>query len=230
MSEKEAQHIGDDQLVGGMPKHMSAVVGGGNATDSSPTTYWRYNPKPQACEKCQAMKDVWFKEKPGPVHPNCKCEIEEFKGVKVNGRTDIVIPPGVDLAENIAEAKRRGRECEEQAVKIWKSLPRRAKIRGSDSLEKITYWFKCKWVYDKFKSGADYDYKTRGAEYEAFGNYHYGVYTNAMGINVTLAQAAAGVWQVLKWNSELSLEYARHWFDDSADNRNIKKGQEFPVE
>lgn len=63
MAKGNGQHIGDDQLVYGMPKHMSAVAGRGNATDSSPTTYWRYNPKPKACEKCQAMNGVWFKEK-----------------------------------------------------------------------------------------------------------------------------------------------------------------------
>jgi len=47
---------------------------------------------------------------PGPVHPNCKCEIEEFRAIKVTGRADgVLVPPGVDITTNIAEAK----ECEQ---------------------------------------------------------------------------------------------------------------------
>ncbi|WP_285907427.1 polymorphic toxin type 44 domain-containing protein [Pseudodesulfovibrio pelocollis] len=227
MSEKWVQHLGDDQLVGGMPKHMVGVAGG-KSTEGGPQTYWRYKPKPQACGKCQAMKDVWFKEKPGPVHPNCKCEIEEFKGVKVNGRTDIVIPPGVDLAENIAEAKRKGRECEEQAEALLAGLPVRARTSNPLPLGRLVFWSKCQWIFDNFKSGARYDYKTKGAEYEAFGNYHYGVYTSAMGINATFAQVAAGAWQIWQRTSEWSREFADSWFDDPADNEAIRKGQKFP--
>ncbi|MCJ2164698.1 MULTISPECIES: hypothetical protein [unclassified Pseudodesulfovibrio] len=115
MAEKWVQHIGDDQLVYGLPKQMSAVAGGGAKNESQPnrTTYWRYHPKPQACDKCQAMKGLWFESRPGPVHPNCKCEIEEFEAIKVTGRSrDIIVQQGVDLAANIAEARRIKRICE----------------------------------------------------------------------------------------------------------------------
>ncbi|MBN2140790.1 MAG: hypothetical protein JW718_07265 [Desulfovibrionaceae bacterium] len=59
MSEKRIKHTGDDQLVYGMPKHMVGVAGG------EKNTYWKYAPKPDACEKCQAMKGLWFTENPG---------------------------------------------------------------------------------------------------------------------------------------------------------------------
>ncbi|MGE4292308.1 MAG: hypothetical protein AB7E32_08865 [Desulfovibrio sp.] len=71
MSEKWVQHIGDDQLVYGMPKHMSGGSGGVQPG------YWHYLPKPTACEKCRTMEKFWFKERPGPVHPNCQCEVRQ---------------------------------------------------------------------------------------------------------------------------------------------------------
>lgn len=165
------------------------------------------------------------------MHPNCKCEVEEFKGMKINGRSDIVVPSGVDLEANIAEAKRKAKECEEKAEALFERLPARAKASNSLSLDRLIFWSKCQWVYEKFKSGADYDYKTKGPEYEAFGNYHYGVYTKAMGLNATFTQAAAGAWQLKQGTSEWwNTAYIRNWFDDPIDNRNIRKGQSFPFE
>ena len=69
MSERFHQHTGDDQLVYGMPKHMEGTA------RRTGKNWWHYVPKPNACEKCQAMKGRVFEEYPGPVHPNCKCEI-----------------------------------------------------------------------------------------------------------------------------------------------------------
>ncbi|MBG0777754.1 MAG: hypothetical protein H0S85_15120 [Desulfovibrionaceae bacterium] len=90
MPEAFHQHIGDDQLVHGLPKHMSArkrLSANDAPTGERPRTLWRYVPKPGACEKCRAMQGLWFKEKPGPVHPNCKCEIrqETFGPVTIVG-------------------------------------------------------------------------------------------------------------------------------------------------
>lgn len=116
MSESPNHRLGDDQLVYGMSKHMSARATGKYEKHAGPDglkTYWRFHPKPKACEKCQTMKGLWFEENPGPVHPNCKCEIEEFQAVKVTGRSDaIIVPSGVDLAAHIAEARRIKRICE----------------------------------------------------------------------------------------------------------------------
>ena len=54
----------------------------------------------------KAVKGLWFESRPGPVHPNCKCEIEEFEAIIVTGRSRaIIVPPGVDLAANIACCK-----------------------------------------------------------------------------------------------------------------------------
>lgn len=96
MSEKWVQHIGDDQLVGGMPKHMVGVAGGDTkkqdfesipgdppyktpSMETGTNTYWTVHPKAKACEKCQAMKGIKFKEKPDRPHPNCKCEIRKHE-------------------------------------------------------------------------------------------------------------------------------------------------------
>ncbi len=109
-------------------------------------------------------------------------------------------------------------------------LPERAKASNSLPLDRLVFWFKCQWVYDNFRSHAQYDYKTLGSEYEAFGNYHYGIYTNVMGINATLAQAAAGAWQLKQGTSEWrNPEFIKNWFDDPADSRAIRKGQRYPI-
>lgn len=110
------KRIGDEQLVGGLPKHMHATALGttnGAVERNEIKTYWRFHPKPAACVKCQAMEGLWFEEKPKPVHPNCRCEIEEFKAVRVTGRANaIIVPPGVDIEANLAEARKIRRICE----------------------------------------------------------------------------------------------------------------------
>ncbi|MEW5773395.1 MAG: hypothetical protein AB1916_07695 [Thermodesulfobacteriota bacterium] len=42
-------------------------------------TYWTVQPKPGACEKCQAMASKVFTEKPERPHPNCMCLIQKHK-------------------------------------------------------------------------------------------------------------------------------------------------------
>jgi len=69
MSEHSTQHIGDDQLIHGLPKHMAAVASG------SGDAYWEIVPGKNACFTCQAMRGRRFATNPGPVHPNCTCEI-----------------------------------------------------------------------------------------------------------------------------------------------------------
>lgn len=175
-------------------------------------TYWRFHPKPQACDKCQVMKGLWFEEKPSPVHPNCKCEIEEFRSIKVTGRADgILVPPEVDLAANIAEARRIKKKCEPFYFVGW-------------PFTSASFQLKCAWVVINFFPGARYDFKRNGhTEYEDFGNYHYGLYTKALGLNATFSQAAAGFAQICTGTSQR--RYWETWFDDPRDNEMIKKGQ-----
>lgn len=63
------QHEGDDQLIHGLPKHMEAVAKNGD------NTYWEIVPGKNACRTCKLMGGMWFDRKPGPVHPNCTCEM-----------------------------------------------------------------------------------------------------------------------------------------------------------
>lgn len=236
MAGKWDQHIGDDQLVYSMPKHMSAVAGSRKITGGDKATYWRYHPKPQACDKCQAMKGLWFESRPGPVHPNCKCEIEEFDAIKVTGRSRaIIVPPGIDLAANIAEARRVAKECEQKAVTEVDRFLSKMNLSGVSviddirkaCIDELTLLYKCLWIYTNFDTGKRYDFKKDNhPEYEDFGNYHYGLYTQAMGINVTLARAAAGAIQIR--GGQYKLKWYRTWFDDPHDNKMIRKGQGYP--
>lgn len=215
MSEKQVRHIGDDQLVHGMPKRMvgaARLSSEKTISDGQKKKYWCYRPKLHACDKCQAMQGLWFEEKPGPVHPNCKCEIEEFEAVKVTGRADVIIvPPGMDLEANLAEARRIRKICESF---FFVAKP----------LSSASFFLKCAWVVFNFKSGARYDYKLNGhPEYEDFGNYHYGLYTRALGLNATFTQAMAGFYQFLSRTS--GWKFKETWFDDPRDNEMIRKGQ-----
>lgn len=83
-------------------------------------------------------------------------------------------------------------------------------------------------MFFNFKPGAKYDYKKDGhPEYEDFGNYHYGLYTEALGLNASFTQAAAGFYQ---WKEDTSSwEFWETWFDDPRDNAMIRKGQGFPL-
>jgi hypothetical protein len=215
MSEEQVHHIGDDQLVHGMPKRMVGVArlsSEKSVSDGQTKTYWRYRPKLHACDRCQAMQDLWFEAKPGPVHPNCKCEIEEFNAVKVTGRADaIIVPPGVDLEANLAEARRIRKICEPY-------------IFVANPFSSAEFFLKCAWVFFNFKSGARYDYKRNGhPEYEDFGNYHYGLYTSALGLNATFTQAMAGFYQLRSRAS--GWKFKETWFDDPRDNEMIRKRQ-----
>lgn len=69
MSENWNQHIGDDQLIYGLPKHMEAVAG------QDKNAYWEIVPSANACATCHTMRGLRFPKYPGPVHPNCNCEI-----------------------------------------------------------------------------------------------------------------------------------------------------------
>ncbi len=69
MSNDGIQHIGDDQLVFGLPKHMEAVAGDGE------NTYWEIVPGKDACATCRSLRGMRFERNPVPVHPNCACEV-----------------------------------------------------------------------------------------------------------------------------------------------------------
>lgn len=85
MSDNKVRHIGDDQLIHGLPKHMEAIAGGDK------NTYWEIVPGKNACATCRTMRGLRFPKYPGPVHPNCNCEIvqvaspERRKGVVAFG-------------------------------------------------------------------------------------------------------------------------------------------------
>lgn len=71
MTENWGQHTGGDQLIHGLPKHMEAVAG------DDKNAYWEIVPGKSACATCKAMRGMRFDRKPGPVHPNCNCEMRQ---------------------------------------------------------------------------------------------------------------------------------------------------------
>ena len=87
MSKHWDQHIGDDQLVYGMPKHMVGVSTNeslkkrkkGSKKKPEKVTIWTVHPKAKACEKCKAMEGIKYTEEPERPHPNCKCDIRKHE-------------------------------------------------------------------------------------------------------------------------------------------------------
>lgn len=88
MAKNATRRIGDDQLVYGMPKRMSAVAAGSSPGDppynpkpekSEKVTIWTVHPRPKACEICKKMEGIKFKEEPERPHPNCNCEIKKHE-------------------------------------------------------------------------------------------------------------------------------------------------------
>jgi len=95
MTKPWVQHLGDDQLVQGLPKRMVGVStqeslanlkkaeaeyerkNQANEFDPKGDYSWTVHPKPKACEKCQAMAGKEFMVEPERPHPNCKCEIKK---------------------------------------------------------------------------------------------------------------------------------------------------------
>ncbi len=51
MSGTGDQHIGDSQLISGLPKHMAAVAGAGE------NTYWEIVPDENACATCRSLRE-----------------------------------------------------------------------------------------------------------------------------------------------------------------------------
>lgn len=85
MSNNGIQHIGDDQTIFGLPKHMEAVAGDGE------NTYWEIVSGKDACATCRSLRGMRFAKNPVQVHPNCACEVirvpppERQKGVVAFG-------------------------------------------------------------------------------------------------------------------------------------------------
>lgn len=54
MRKNSNQHVGDDQLIHGLPKHMAAVAGDGK------NNYWKIVPGKNAYFTCQTMRGKRF--------------------------------------------------------------------------------------------------------------------------------------------------------------------------
>ncbi len=101
MPKQWKQHIGDDQLVSGLPKHTSAQATGEpvpgdppyrpkpDAEDTPKKVFWVVYLTEKVCEKCKAIEGIRCDKKPERPLPNCKCEIKkhEYKPGKryING-------------------------------------------------------------------------------------------------------------------------------------------------
>lgn len=89
-------------------------------------------------------------------------------------------PPGVNLDANIRTAERR-------AIFNFPGMD----AGGLPRMAATYYWF-----YERVKIGGPWDYKTRGLQYENFGNFHYGAVGAAAGISEEVLLRMGGYVQV----------------------------------
>ncbi len=180
--------------------------------------YWTFLPKPEACAKCQAMKDLYFEDEPQRPHPNCKCELKTAKASELPyDRNMLIVPPGVSLEENLAEARglgRRATELREEAIA--------SKNTAQSNAEEYARIYE--YLQASFQSGGKYDYKQYGRQYEPFGNYHYGAYMKAFGWREFFIRAVAGLYQVHSGTAEW--KDWKYYFDDPNDQYNIQRGMD----
>lgn len=96
-----------------------------------------------------------------------------------------------------------------------------------------------RWFKDKVNYGADWDFKKVAPEYEAFGNFHYGITGAAAGINEKLLRHQAGIAQVEAGTSKkewgdpgtgykmLRVNPSGNFGDDPVDQKWIKRGYDY---
>lgn len=116
-------------------------------------------------------------------------------------------PPGVSLEQNMRKA---------QDQKEYFS-------RGGSA-------FLFSWFYTQVRNRGPWDFKQKGAQYENFGNFHYGAVGIAAGISSDTLLRAAGAAQLRAGTS--SSEFGSWWSvaphgDDPKDQHWITKGIEY---
>nr|WP_024686302.1 polymorphic toxin type 44 domain-containing protein [Pseudomonas asturiensis] len=118
-----------------------------------------------------------------------------------------VAPPGVSIDQNMRLAQEKGKYFS----------------RGGEA-------FLLSWFYSQVRNRGPWDFKQRGAQYEDFGNFHYGAVGTAAGISEEMLLRAAGAAQSRAGTS--SSEFGHWWSappygDDPRDQRCIKDGIEY---
>lgn len=89
--------------------------------------YWTMHPKSGACQQCQNMAGVVFRAEPGPVHPNCKCEIKRHAVLPKDEKPeqkpkDKEGYPYTDKADQIKKALRPGLENWARVHNTWPGI------------------------------------------------------------------------------------------------------------
>lgn len=119
-----------------------------------------------------------------------------------------LMPPGVSIFENIAISR-----CKRTHLKPGSA-------------------FAYSWFYSQVRAAGPWNYKKRGREYEAFGNFNYGATGTVLGIPENVLLRAAGVAQTV---AKTTLPDFGTWWggepfgDDPRDQYWIRKGIEYAI-
>jgi len=119
-----------------------------------------------------------------------------------------LMPPGVSLLENMATAKCKGTHLQPGSA------------------------FAYSWFYSQVRAAGPWNYKKRGRQYEAFGNFNYGATGTVLGIPEHVLLRAAGVAQTFAKTTKP--EFGSWWGadpfgDDPRDQYWIRRGIEYAI-
>lgn len=88
------------------------------------------------------------------------------------------------------------------------------------------------WFVDQVRGGGPWDFKTQGAQYENFGNFHFGVVAAAMGVPEQVGLRGAGLVQIVSgtsredWGNPATFDGGPYG-DDPRDQAQIRAGYDY---
>ncbi|WP_051676954.1 polymorphic toxin type 44 domain-containing protein [Maridesulfovibrio frigidus] len=124
-------------------------------------------------------------------------EFHKYEGIPVG-------PDGVSVDKNIQEAEEFAESVKDDKL---------------GSIKKLRY------IYDKYGSGKEKDYKRQGRENERFGNFNFGAAARALGLSEEEIMQGAGAYQVISGTSKI--DWRNSNFDDPKDQYDLKKGSKY---
>ncbi len=192
-----------------------------------PKVRFIWKASPNACVQCRTRNGRSYDYNTlldlGRPHPNCRCTLEvDPKSIKQKKLGEIIYPekdPGPIMP-----------------ILPW-NIPEGIDIKKNIQLMR-RYLPICKDLFlILVRPNGRWDYKTRGSQYEDFGNFNYGATGRACGFSEGVLLRAAGTVQIffsksrVEWGSPLDTHTSNgkqsSYGDDPRDQEMIRKGIKF---
>ncbi len=84
--------------------------------------FWEFKSESGACETCAAMDGVIFEDKPGPVHPNCRCSAEEVWLTNEEAKKYTKWKPALLMPEDSLRGRSARKQMEKKLTEFGKGF------------------------------------------------------------------------------------------------------------